>query len=125
MNEKPPGPTPGSTPARPVGALPDEPRRSQRLKRIRDYQQEALGNPDALQANLAAINGDLMRIAYRLMKATDQALGRCPRPLEDLPGLLPAIETCSQLARQIDRLAQLDVRLRAAQGNKCAPGSRG
>jgi hypothetical protein len=125
MSEKPPGPTPASTPARPVGAPPGEPCRSQRLKRIRDYRQEALGNPDALQANLGAINSDLMRIAYRLMRATDRALGQCPQPLEDFPSLLPAIETCSQLARQIDRLAQLDARLRAAQGTKGAPGSRG
>jgi hypothetical protein len=101
--------------ADPADSPPTGRRRSRRLERIRDYQRGSLANPDPLQANLGAVNGDLMRIAYRLIKITDAALARSPDPAEGLAGLLPAVGACSQVTRQIHRFSELSHRLREAQ----------
>src|SRR5262249_57693061 len=75
--------------ASPADSPPTGRRRSRRLERIRDYQRDSLADPDPLQANLGAVNGDLMRIAYRLMKITDAALARSPYPPHPPPPPLP------------------------------------
>lgn len=93
-------------------------RRSRRLERIGDYQQAALAYPDPLAANLGALNSDLMRISYRLMRATDKALALSANPLEDFDTLRPALEACSHVSRQIHRLSQLDCRLRSSRPRK-------
>jgi hypothetical protein len=101
---------PADRPEQPGSALPSR-RLNPRLKRIRDYERDALNNLDALKANLGAINADLMRVDYRLLNATNAALARSSQPMEDFPALLPALNVISQLTRQIHRLAELDGKL--------------
>jgi hypothetical protein len=100
----------------PQPARRQAPARNRRLQRIADYRQEALASRDPLTANLGAINSDLMVIAYRLMKAARTTLARSPNLFEDLNSYLPGIQACSQLARQIHRLAKLGLRSRKVQG---------
>jgi hypothetical protein len=97
--------------------------KSRRLERIRDYQRQALAHPDALLANLGAINSDLMKLAYRLLQSTNSALARCRGSQEDVEAVLPTVGVCSQIARQVDRLAQLEWRLRVPQAGGAAQSS--
>jgi len=124
MSEK-PARSPGEQVTGAAGPPPPE----RRLARSNDYRREALADPDALAANLGAINGDLMTIAYRLLQATDAAFARSDSPLEDFASLLPAIGVGSQLARQIQRFAEFARRLRPPQAPKpalpLAPGPDG
>jgi hypothetical protein len=90
---------------------------SQRLERIEEYLARALANPDALAANLGAINSDLMRIGYRMMGVINQALAESPQTQKELGKLLPAIAISAQLARQIHRLAEFDGRRRTPQSD--------
>jgi hypothetical protein len=101
---------------------PKSSRRHRRLERIRDYECDALAQPDALVANLGAINSDLMRLAYRLLRSTNAGLAQYATSLEDVATILPAIGVCSQITRQIDRLAQLDCRLRVSPSGNSPPG---
>ena len=90
---------------------------SQRLERIEEYLARALANPDALAANLGAINSDLMRIGYRMMGVINQALAESPQTQKELGKLLPAIGISTQLARQIHRFAEFDARRRTPQSD--------
>jgi hypothetical protein len=96
---------------------------NRRLQRIDDYQRASLADPDALAANVGAIGSDLMKMEYRLMKAINGALARSPDPIGDFATLLPAIETCAQVTRQIFRLADLSYRLRGARTSTSFPPS--
>jgi len=82
-----------------------------RKQRIDDFQRNALADPDALQANLGAINGGLMRLSYRMEAAIEASLAQIRDPAERFERLGPAIDTFLKVARQIDRYAQLDRRL--------------
>ena len=86
----------------------------QRLTRIEDYRRQALANPDVLAANLGAINSDLMQIAFRLMKVTEQTLAESTQPCKDLGKVLPAIGMTSQITRQIQRFAAIEMQRQAA-----------
>jgi len=61
-----------------------------------------------------------MKLAYRLLKSTNGALARCHGSQEDVEALLPTVGVCSQITRQVDRLAQLEGRLRLPQASKPA-----
>lgn len=97
------------------------PQSSLRLQRIDEYRQEALANPDALSANLGAVNSDLMRMAYRLMHVADEVLAQSANPLEEMSKLLPVIGVSAQFARQIQRYAEFDTRARAAHAGRADP----
>lgn len=118
-------PTPGAEPTTAGNGVPrpTAPRRGRRLERIAEYRREALDQPDALRANLGVINADLMKIVGQLLRATDRALLGSARPEEDFRRLLPTIEVCLRLTRQVDRLAQLDGRLRCSSSPGRTPGS--
>jgi hypothetical protein len=102
---------------------PSHSRRHRRLQRIADYLDQSLANPDPLAANVGAISSDLMKLQYRLTKNLNTALVRSPEPVETFRSFLPAIQTCSQLTRQIFRLTDLSYRLRMAAGNPMSGGS--
>ncbi len=82
-----------------------------RLRRIMDYRQEVLAKADALEANLGAVNSELMSIGYRLHQAIEAAMEVAPGALDDFQKLMPAIDNYLRIAKQIDRFAQLDLRL--------------
>ncbi len=83
-------------------------------KRLEDYQRQVLRDPDARVASLNALNGQLMRIAHRLVSATEEAFSKMVAPSEELSMILPAVAACGQLSRQIYRLAELDRRLQGS-----------
>ena len=115
---------PGNPPA-PGSAVPDL--AAVRLARIHDYQREGLAKGDALEANLAAISGDLMLMAFRLNQGIELATGATAIPVERMGKLLGAIDMSLKVARQIDRFAQLDHRLtlarQAAVSSQTAPAT--
>lgn len=82
-----------------------------RKRRIDDFQRDALADPDALQANLGAINGGLMRMSHHMETAIEAALTTIADPVDRFERLGPAIDAFLKVTRQIDRLAQLDRRL--------------
>ena len=79
-----------------------------RLAKIRQYQNDSLQQPDALQANLGAVSSDLMLLAYRLHETINRSLAGSSNRLERFAKLSRAIETYLKITRQIDRLANLD-----------------
>ena len=98
-------PAPGAA-APPAGDGADR-----RLQRIMDYLREALARESALEANLGAVNSDLLIMGYRLKQAIDEAMAATPAALEQFQRLMPAIDSYLRLTKQIDRLAQLSLRL--------------
>ncbi len=85
-----------------------------RLQRIMDYVKEASEKPDALDATLGAINGDLLLIARRLRQELDDFLDRPSESAEELLLAQSVFDQHLRVAKQIDRFAQLDIKLRAA-----------
>jgi hypothetical protein len=110
----------GQCTEQPIGS-----RRNRRLQRIRDYRQQALGQKDALTANLGAVASDLMLLQYRLSQALNGALAQTDSVMEDFAEWSPALQACLQLTRQIDRLANLDQRLGAKPGKPASAAARG
>jgi hypothetical protein len=85
-----------------------------RLRRIRDFLDEALAKDNALEANLGAINSDLMVMAYQLRDAIDDALAEGSGALDDFRNLVPALGSYLGIIKQIDRFAQLELRVAGA-----------
>jgi len=85
-----------------------------RLAKVQEHLRESLGKADALEANLGAVSSDLMLMACRLKEAIEDALGK--KSLDHFDKLVPAIDAYLRVARQIDRLANLDRRLTAVHG---------
>ena len=69
------------------------------MARIHDYQRERLAKGDALEANLAAISGDLMLMAFRLNQGIELATGATAIPVERMGKLLGAIDMSVKVAR--------------------------
>jgi hypothetical protein len=98
-----------------------------RVQRIMDYLREALSKEGALEANLSAVNSDLMLMGYRLKRAIDEAMATTAA-LDQFQRLMPAVESYLRLTKQIERLAQLSLRLesprkpiRETKGGRAAP----
>lgn len=81
-----------------------------RLGRLDDYQLRSLAQEDALEANVAALNGGLMRVGLFLEESLLQAIEGSPPDLQRVDEIRPAIETQLRLARQIDRFAKFKIR---------------
>lgn len=84
-----------------------------RVRRIQEYLKHALGHTDALEANVGAVNADLMRISHRLAQAIHEAIDAGPSSLEDFEGIIPAVDNLLRLDKQIDRFTALEQRLAA------------
>jgi hypothetical protein len=82
-----------------------------RLRRIRDYLKEALVRENALEANLAVVNSDLMWMGYALKQAIEAAMAAAPAGLDHFERLAPAIDSYLRVARQVDRFATLGLRV--------------
>lgn len=81
-----------------------------RAERIRQYASEALRRVDALDANLGAVNADLLNMAYWLKQAIQQAMQAGPEAWMECEELLPAIESFLKVTKQIERFAKLETR---------------
>jgi hypothetical protein len=82
-----------------------------RLALIQRFQAEAVQRPDALAANLAVINADLMLVVYGLRQALEKSVTRPDPSPEQQQQLARQATTYLAFVRQIDRLAQLDKQL--------------
>jgi hypothetical protein len=91
-----------------AGASPDVADR--RTARIAEYLAHSLDYADPLQANVGAVNADLLLMADRLRQLLEAAPWAS---LEDFDDLKPAIDSLLRIHKQIDRFAQLETRLGA------------
>jgi hypothetical protein len=96
---------------------------SLRNRRIDDLQLEALAKEDALEANLGAANGGLLRTGFRLEEALEGAMANSADLLSEMERLAPLLDCYLKVMRQVDRFAQLDQRLAATRqtGNPAKP----
>jgi hypothetical protein len=126
-NQAGPEPSPPPQPSRPASGQPslsDAEVAALRLARIQEYLVESLQQLDALEANLGAAAADLMSLGCQLKVAIEESLAETPHALERFQRLQPAISEYLKVARQIDRYAQLDQRLRERRTGGQAPPSR-
>jgi hypothetical protein len=86
-------------------------RQQDRLERVLDYQADVLKKKDHLEAVLGVVNAGLMSVTCQIDEFIEQALAASPRTNDRVQKLLPAIQIYLQATRQIDRLAQLQLRL--------------
>lgn len=87
-----------------------------RQQRIVDYVTESLAKNDLLEANLGAVNGDLMLIAYRLQAVLGDVLQRPPESLVELSELMPAIDGYLRVTKQVERYSQLALKMKRGDG---------
>ncbi|MBC8875701.1 MAG: hypothetical protein H8E44_40255 [Planctomycetes bacterium] len=89
-----------------------------RLRRILDYQAAVLQKKDHLEAVLGTVNAGLMGVTIQMDEFIEGALAASPKTAERVQKLLPSIQTYLQATRQIDRLAQVELRVAAARKGK-------
>jgi|GEM_PF-5877109 len=82
-----------------------------RLDRIAEYISTGLGAADALEANVAATNGDLLGMAYMLQRTIAECV---QQPLGTIGNaeVLRVIDSYVKISKQIGALSQLHNRLR-------------
>ena len=91
-----------------------------RLKRVIDYQADALKKENSLEAVLGTINAGLMGVTIRMEEFIEQALAANPKTIDRVHRLLPGIQIYLQATRQIDRLTQVELRVAASRKSKSA-----
>ncbi len=89
-----------------------------RLRRVLDYQADVLKKENHFEAALGTVNAGLMGVTVQMDEFIEQALGAKPKTIDRVLKLLPAIQTYLQATRQIDRLAQVELRVAAFRNNK-------
>ena len=87
-----------------------------RLGRVHDYLTNSLKKKDALEANLGSVNSGLIRVALWLDETIAKTIESGPHSIEHVESVQPAIDTHLRVARQVDRLAQIEIR--AAESRK-------
>jgi hypothetical protein len=93
----------------------------ERRRRVQQYHSQVLAHADPLKATLGSINAGLMRESIELDWAISVYLAAGPLTLERVMQHASAIELQLKLTRQVDRLAQLE--LRPAGGHPNEDGS--
>ena len=89
-----------------------------RLKRVLDYQVDVLKKESHLEAALGTVTAGLMTVAIQMDEFIEQALAVSPKTIDRVQKLLPSIQTYLQATRQIDRLAQVELRVAASRKGK-------
>jgi hypothetical protein len=81
---------------------------------VAEYMAEAMANDDTLVANVGVINADLMHIAAAFTKclAAPLAEAHCPEAIGEV---LPALNQYLKVVKQLDRLTNLTLRLKATE----------
>jgi hypothetical protein len=100
---------------RPVGKSADV-RKTQdlggrRKQKILDHLAASLGASDTLQACMGAITCDLLEMCQTLKSGLDKEFTRTESPVARARDMSPAMEVYLRVVRQVERLAQLDVRI--------------
>ena len=83
---------------------------SLRRKRVAEYESVGLEKLDPLEACLAAINADLIRISFSLGDVIQQSLATETATAETVRRVEATLNNQLRVTRQIDRFAQLEVR---------------
>jgi len=91
-----------------------------RLRRVLDYQADVLKKENHLEAVLGTVNAGLMGVTIQMDEFIEQALGAKPKTIDRVQKLLPSIQVYLQATRQIDRLAQVELRVAASRKGKSA-----
>jgi len=84
---------------------------AKRRERIRDYEVEALGKSNSLEAVLGACASDLMMGMLYLRESMEQAWGEEFEPLEQLSQLLPCLDQLGKVSKQLESLVELQLSL--------------
>ena len=92
-----------------------------RRQRIREYHAEVLGHEKPLSAVLGSLSAGLMEIGVQLEEEIHESSNAEPLTVEHLMNRRPAIEAYLKVLRQIDRFAQLEVRMRPSERRKAQP----
>jgi hypothetical protein len=98
-----------------TGATNDEQSEVRRQK-ITDYVGESLKKSDLLEANLGAVNGDLMSLASRFRGALEEVLERSPESLAEMAEFMPTIDVYLRVTKQVERYSQLALKLKRENG---------
>jgi len=91
-----------------------------RLKAVLDYQADVLKKENCLETALGTINAGLMGVTVQMDEFIEQALAANPKTVDRVQKLLPSIQTYLQATRQVDRLAQVELRVAASRKRKSA-----
>lgn len=102
------------------GGIQVSARQEDRLKRVLDYQEDVLKRKNHLEAVLGTVNAGLMNIAIHLDEVIELSLSTNAKTIDNVQKLLPAMQVYLQTTRQIDRLAQVDLRVAANGRGKTA-----
>ena len=103
--------TPSPQPPQAKGDL-DE--RRLRHRRIAEYRAQSLAKSDPLAANIASANSDLFEMGDHLAAGLREAMSSGALTTEELPSLQATLEQVLRLNKQIERFAQLEIRLEMA-----------
>lgn len=93
---------------------PDVP--AAREQRIADYLTQSLEVGDPFEANVGMVNADLMFLVHRYQQALGGALEEPPEDLAELAEITPSVDSYLRLVKQMDRISQLAMKLKAANG---------
>ena len=93
-----------------------------RLDRVLDYQVEVLKKEDNLAAALGTVNAGLMVVTIQMEEFIRRAFAGNPKRIDRVQKLLPCVQTYLQATRQVDRLAQVELRVAAYRKGK-SPGN--
>jgi hypothetical protein len=85
------------------------------LSRIEEYRTDSLLKPHNLQACLGATTAGLLKLGHYLELRIIRALETAPDAAGRIPQIMPTLETHLRLTRQIDRYAQMELRVEEAQ----------
>lgn len=113
-----------TTPSKPTPAakpLPDRPAAKPKPKeptleevrfaRVDEYQQKALKVSNPLRAILGSVNSDLCKVGFHVAHTVIEAAKQIDRSTDRLHQLTPNIDVQLRVARQVERFAQLELRL--------------
>lgn len=85
-----------------------------REQRIADYVTQSLEISDPFQANVGVVNADLMMFANCYRQVLGEALKEPPDDLAELAEITPSVDSYLRLVKQMDRVSQLAMKLKAA-----------
>ena len=95
-------------PTKRPGAAAAPPTRQQCLQKYREH---VLSLHDPERAGFGAVNAELMAVTCHLADVLTRGFAVPPPSIDGMQKMLPVLDTCHRLARQIERFGQLDLRI--------------
>lgn len=109
------GNAPETTEAAPdESSAPEITEAATREQRIADYVTQSLEVSDPFEANVGVVNADLMMFANCYRQVLGEALKQPPEDLAGLAEITPSVDSYLRLVKQMDRVSQLAMKLKAA-----------